>query len=415
MRKHAASTTCNRRPDLDPLEDRHLLSGGIEVIGVFPTPSPAIIVAIDFRGPVHAPDVGWFPSAPLFSQNTAFPQMPLDGFHHDSGPWGHPFPPAAALQSSFASQPPSPASSSAAEFQGAPGPSPVSGAMAASLAVPYQGGAPPSLAPPPMPGPPGAYPPGDVQRLKADVEFLREHGPPAKPLTEANVVNLGGSTEDTQGVTAAIIYGNQGAGAVITGGNANAQVAPSAAVAPVHMTALLNPEAGRSEQSIQSARMSEALANQPMESGHGFPKTVSANLVMTESSAAVMTAVHPDGNVPPADPLTNGNLDEIPLPHSAGLIADVLPLDRALLEQAVDQFFDRLEDLGVGQLVEQGPTRVIPLSLALIGTATAMEVARRRLRPKTGEGHTARRQDPLGSEELRGFPELPGSWSTRLA
>jgi hypothetical protein len=70
--------------------------------------------------------------------------------------------------------------------------------------------------------------------------------------------------------------------------------------------------------------------------------------------------------------------------------------------------------LGVGQLVEQRPTRIVPVSLALIGTAVAVEVARRQLRSKTSEGNGTRRHDSLGSEELRGFPELPGSWSTRL-
>jgi hypothetical protein len=57
---------------------------------------------------------------------------------------------------------------------------------------------------------------------------------------------------------------------------------------------------------------------------------------------------------------------------------------------------------------------VIPLAVVAIGTVTAAEIARRRLRSKSGHGHAAWRQDPLGSEELRAFPELPGSWSTRL-
>ena len=127
-----------------------------------------------------------------------------------------------------------------------------------------------------------------------------------------------------------------------------------------------------------------------------------------------MAAAHPDDNPPLPVSLPNGNQEEIPLPHAAGLVAGVLPFDRASLEQAVDQFFDRLEDLGVGQFVEQAPSRVLPLSLTVIGTVTAVEVARRRFRSKTNGGISTRRQDALSSEELRGFPELPGSWSTRL-
>ena len=65
-------------------------------------------------------------------------------------------------------------------------------------------------------------------------------------------------------------------------------------------------------------------------------------------------------------------------------------------------------------LADPGTTNVLPLSLALLGTVTAVEVARRRLRAKGGAWKSAARQDPLGSEELLGFPELPGSWSTRL-
>jgi hypothetical protein len=404
MRKRAAST-CNRRPSLDLLEDRHLLSGGIEVIGVYS--APAIVVAIDLREPIHAPGLVEFPSPPPFSQNTPFPfpQMPVDWFHHDPGRWGHAFPLAPEFQSTL----------SAPEPQETSAPLLISGSMAVYAALPFQGGVSPSLAPPPMPGLPGAslFLPGDVQRLKVDLEFLREHGPQAKPLPEASAINLEGNTEDVQGVSIAALYGTPSTGPVLVG-SSNAQVAPSAALAPIPLTTLINPEAGRIDQIAFSTRMSEALVNQRMESGHGFAKIVSANLVTTVTSTTVTTAVHPDGNVPAPEPLGHGNQEEIPLPHAADLIADVLPLDRASLERAVDQFFDRLEDLGVGQLLEPGPTRAIPLSLALIGTVTAVEIARRRLRLKTVERLPGRRLDPLGSEELCGFPELPGSWSTRL-
>jgi hypothetical protein len=102
------------------------------------------------------------------------------------------------------------------------------------------------------------------------------------------------------------------------------------------------------------------------------------------------------------------------LPQAAGLIAEAMPFDRSSLENAVDQFFDQLEDLGVGQLVEAGPVRVLPIALTVIGTVAVAEAARRRLRGKTRGAYDARRRDPLGSEDLMGFPELPGSWSTRL-
>ena len=54
MRTHAAPS-CNLRPSLDLLEDRHLLSGGFEAIGV--NPPAAIVVAIEFRDQSHIVEV----------------------------------------------------------------------------------------------------------------------------------------------------------------------------------------------------------------------------------------------------------------------------------------------------------------------------------------------------------------------
>jgi hypothetical protein len=184
----------------------------------------------------------------------------------------------------------------------------------------------------------------------------------------------------------------------------------------MHLTTLFNPRSWTDDPSIRSARGGESPGNQRIETAQGnLPKSVSASLVTTDDSTAAADA-HRGGDVSATslDPIVDGNQAKLPLPHAAGLIANVVPFDRASLEQAVDQFFNQLEDLGVGQLVEQGPTHVIPLSLALLGTVTAVEVARRRLRSRTALGKAARRQDPLASEELLGFPELPGSWSTNL-
>ena len=272
--------------------------------------------------------------------------------------------------------------------------------------------------PRPMPGPPpgAVFLSGDFLRFKLPELFLREHGFEARPLPEANAGTVeGDTTEGAQGGTAAINSASQGVGAV-TAGNTIAQVAPSMTVAPPHLTALLGSDTGRGDSLIQPVRTNEAPGNQIMEAGRGsLSNTSSTHLVSVSTDAPVtMAAAHPADNLPAPVPLTNGNQEEIPLPHAAGLVAGVLPFDRASLEQAVDQFFDRLEDLGVGQFVEQAPSRVLPLSLTVIGTVTAVEVARRRFRSRTNGGISTRRQDALSSEELRGFPELPGSWSTRL-
>jgi hypothetical protein len=164
------------------------------------------------------------------------------------------------------------------------------------------------------------------------------------------------------------------------------------------------------------ARSGESPGNQPVEAAQvNLPKSGSASLVTTDDSTADGVAHRGDDNpVSVGDPLLSGNQTKLLLPQAAGLIANAVPFDQAALEKAVDQFFDQLESLGMGQLVEQGPTRIIPLSLALLSTVTAVEVARRRLKSRTGERKATERQNPLGSEELLGFPELPGSWSTNL-
>jgi hypothetical protein len=244
--------------------------------------------------------------------------------------------------------------------------------------------------------------------------MLREHGFEARPLPEANAGNVeGDTTEGAQGGTAAISSGSQGVGAV-TAGSTIAQIASPMTVTPAHLTALFSFDTGRSDSQIQPVRTNEAPGNQIMEAGRGSLSNTSSTHLTATDAPVTMGAAHPDDNHPMPVPLAKGNQEEIPLPHAAGLVAGVLPFDRASLEQAVDQFFDRLEDLGVGQFVEQAPSRMLPLSLTVIGTVAAAEVARRRFRSKTEGGSSIRRQDALSSEELRGFPELPGSWSTRL-
>ena len=245
--------------------------------------------------------------------------------------------------------------------------------------------------------------------------MLRDHGIEAKALPEANAGSTeGDTTENAQGGTAAIGSGSQATGAV-TVGNAIAQVASPINVAPAHLTALLNFDAGRADSLLQPVRANEAPGNQIMENVRGSVSNTSSTHVVPTDAPVAMAATHSDEDLPTPVPLTNGGQGAIPLPHAAGLVAGVLPFDQASLEQAVNQFFDRLEDLGVGQFVDQAPSRVLPLSLTVIGTVAAVEVARRRLRSKADGGTGTRRQDALSSEELRGFPELPGSWSTRLA
>jgi hypothetical protein len=417
MPKHDSSNR-HLRPDLDLLEDRRVLSSGIEVIGV--SPPPAIIV-IDLGQSFRPADMHAYPAAPPLPEGQAFwPSRPV-WFHHEPDPWGNPFLSSPDFQGYAQIRltrtpgefPPPP------EFRGVTSASP----LFPTPAFPHSGDlAVFALPPPPITAPLGAYSSGDVQRLSADLEFMREHGPQARSLSEIILANRDGNARDpeggiSQGVSDAA-HGNQGTSPAPAGGatTQTAQTASPGGVASAHLTAFLNPEAGRSNQFIQLARTNEVSVNQKAEAEHGsLPKIISANLVTAETSASAGVAgPGEDAQASALEPLAAGDQREAHLPHAAGLIAEVIPFDRASLEHAVDQFFDQLEDLGVGQLVEQGSMRVLPLSLTVIGTVAAAEVTRRRFRAKAGGGHDTRRRDPLGSEDLLGFPELPGSWSTRL-
>jgi hypothetical protein len=413
MRTHAAPS-CNLRPSLDLLEERHLLSGGFEAIGVY-RPA-AIVVALEIRDPSHVVDMVGFPSGPPASRGGSFSLMsPMrDNLAFAARDplflSGHGFQPPPEIQNQLVSSD----TQTASELQGPSTGTPIYLSMTVPSTASTSQDSPPPGAPPPMPGPPlGAFSPLDFLRFKVN-SMLREHGFEAKPLPEANAGNTEeDTTESAQGGTAAISSGSQGVGAV-TAGSTIAQIASPMTVTPAHLTALLSFDTGRGDSLIQPVRTNQAPGNQIMEAGRGSLSNTSSTHLAATDAPVTMGAAHPDDNHPMPVPLANSNQEEIPLPHAAGLVAGVLPFDRASLEQAVDQFFDQLEDLGVGQFVEQGSTRVLPLSLTLIGTVTAVEVARRRLRSKTDGGISTRRQDAQSSEELRGFPELPGSWSTRL-
>jgi hypothetical protein len=100
-------------------------------------------------------------------------------------------------------------------------------------------------------------------------------------------------------------------------------------------------------------------------------------------------------------------------PSSADLIADVSRYDRGALDRAIDQFFmqtDEVEGNGAGG---HGPARIAFVAAALAGSFAGLDIARRRWRRwKTGDD--VRVRGGLGGGDHIGFPELPGSWSSKL-
>ncbi len=406
MRKYLA-LNCRRRPSLDPLESRYLLSGGIEVIELHP--APALIIGIDLR---QTPlPVNGFGSLAISSVSSSPEDWPMPGFHHDFSPPGEMFPSAGEFHTYSDPQVVSPLISSFSESEDSAVSTPNPESTAAVQDPQIHGDVPAGLMPPPSQPPPFLFLGGDPGRMLHAARDLSTR----PPLDETTP----GSTEDTSQSQANDVTvspaGNQSA-VQAQGGNSIGQIAPSVIASPGNLTALFKPEPEHDDQSIQMARIGESPGNQPVEAAQGnLPKSGSANLVMTDDSTADGAAHRGDDiSASMVDPKLSGNQTKLLLPQAAGLIANAVPFDQAALQKAVDQFFDQLESLGMGQLVEQGPTRVIPLSLALLSTVTALEVARRRLKSRTGERKATERQNPHGSEELLGFPELPGSWSTSL-
>jgi hypothetical protein len=206
--------------------------------------------------------------------------------------------------------------------------------------------------------------------------------------------------------------------AVPTTGENSLQLPSTISTPPTHLSTHLGADGNHAEPSISGQSplgiRENDRTNVGQEAGTKGPTTVPT---IAEEPVAVSTAEPVDGEtalVALDDRDAPDARGDLPLPHAAGLIAEVLPFERASLEQAVDQFLDQLEGLGSGPLLEPGPVHLVPMSLTLMGVVTAAELARRQLRSRAGRKGTNGRQRPLGSGELLGFPELPGSWSTRL-
>jgi hypothetical protein len=112
--------------------------------------------------------------------------------------------------------------------------------------------------------------------------------------------------------------------------------------------------------------------------------------------------------------LADARLDDFPGLSGDDLMSVAPPFDRASLERAVDHFFRQLDEFEVRELVGRDLTRVVFVSLGLASTIAALELARRRLGRWTRTGQGTRSRETLVSGNELGFPDLPGSWSSRL-
>jgi len=110
-----------------------------------------------------------------------------------------------------------------------------------------------------------------------------------------------------------------------------------------------------------------------------------------------------------------GSPGQEPLPPSLGadLLARFSPFDRATVEQALDQFLDRLDELETG-LSHLGPAANLTSSLLASASAIAVvDVFHRYLRKRRDERglHAVDDEDRDDGVHFPGLPGLPHPWS----
>jgi hypothetical protein len=150
--------------------------------------------------------------------------------------------------------------------------------------------------------------------------------------------------------------------------------------------------------------------------GQSFGNSAGSNTEQQRGTLIVSRVVRKIALKPTADlsvPHGCEEPEELSRPVSADLIASLLPFDRATLENAVDRLFEQLDVLNAQDLARPYP-RPYVISLAVASTLAALELARRywRRRSIAGVGLPIGR---VASANQIGFPELPGSWSSRCS
>ena len=132
------------------------------------------------------------------------------------------------------------------------------------------------------------------------------------------------------------------------------------------------------------------------------------------SSASIAIPAVPKA---PIDLLTDGTdsrRDDSPGSGEFGLLASALPFDGASLKLAIDQCSRQLSEMHNGDRPGRRSVPLLIYSLATASTFAALDLVRRRFRPAR-DSRNARVTDSLGGTGALGFPEQPGSWSSRLS
>ena len=386
MRKHPGLIS-RCRPSVDRLEERALLSGGI--------PGPGPIFAPPMPPPVHSqpPSLGNLEPDQRQTYQDARALSPVDSWSSQPQSWAEPY-----LIGASSTQPtgagPTPSVSDVDS------PSQAAGGLAFLLIV----------------GP--AIPSGSLSQGRVD---------PAPGVgTPSNLGSTPGSivtslAQDAPGASdpaGVVAVDAPAAGSMVMVGEdlgaenvgvVNLSLAPAANSPPAQLLSLLDPGNGVATH-LLSPREASPPDNSLLSKGAGQWPLIAVGASGSPSTGRTRTP----GTSEAATGHHDRGLEELLGPTSADLLASALPFDRAAIEQAIDRFFQEYEDLNPRALIGPRPVKTLLYALALASTAAGLDVARRRWTHfKTGKNVRVRR--PLALTEPVGFPQLPGSWSSRLS
>jgi hypothetical protein len=241
--------------------------------------------------------------------------------------------------------------------------------------------------------PPGASPRGKIESMVPDA---------SSPL------DLGGVNDPNATAVQAALPAN-GKSAETAVGTAPSAVIPAAAGAlPFQLTSLFSLDSSKGV-----APASEVAAAVGAEHASGISTSGAARMgVGRATSSRILASSSADANLTVG---FGGDMaDALPRPMGADLIGEFLPFQRTSLDRVVNRFFEQFDDVDVRAFVEHNPAHIVFLSLTLTSTVVALDLARRRWRKQSVLTADVRVRDPRASRDHLGFPELPGSWSSRL-
>jgi len=257
----------------------------------------------------------------------------------------------------------------------------------------------------------------DLMHHRPELDPMHARDSGAKISTDPSMTESSISSDQTEGVTA--LAGGPAAADVVLGSNEGGSVLTSLVSLPARVTSFFDAESNHGGATQYDALTHESLLEPSRESSPGLvSKIVGPELLSlgaTARTAILKGRISANLTSDPADLSTAPDSQEIlALPHAAGLISEALPQDGRSLQEAIDQLLDRLPELDLGQFKDGGPGRVVPYSLLLFGALVAAFAVRRRLLVKGAGAMVSRERHSRENDDLMGFPELPGSWSTRV-